>query len=722
MLKSSPMLTYFKKLKKATHEHHYHQQEKNQTIIPRFLNRLWPHWVELQSNPTSALFNLHESPDTFTNVTARDWTYLKTPFSEHSIQIDRHGLLTPSNHQWSLDCWISQNTNITSPSQLLAPKQIFQENIPSLTSIFEHNKLGISLEAFIIPLPHHEDIACQIVTIENKSTFDQSFSFFFAIRPYNVEGITNLKNISYHSQNAFLTNKTIGLVLDKKPDNIMCLPFNEGDCIEHINQWDMVLHAECPLGLSNAIAEYKVTLKAGEKREFTCKIPIYTTTSPLSKSELATTISQIQSLNSATEKARMHSIWEKKKPQSTWIIPDKHLEKLILKNLFHLGSHSDTIHKPLIEKIHLFNLQSQFNPGYEAEKTSLHLLSCMDEADCYELSLYSLAITEHAERFPQQVWLEKRIQSLLVLWKKTLKATSQTQLNTFSTQVLWGLAAATKKIASTINSESKQENISTTLRSFSESCLNTIKKRCDSLHHTKAMPTLIPISESEWTDARLIEALWGVSLQLIKPNDELVSQTLQWIEKNCVLKNGILYNQLDPTGLCTHQNARLALLYSLRKDPKAFQIINWLVSTASPSGTWPGAFHPIHHVGCDGEGHSRETMSEFLYAVRSLLIQETETGLHITPHLPSNWVEKGLNITIENLPSRFGIISIQMKHIDKTISCILNCQFHKKPTEIKLSVPALIADAFTPTNTKLLIDSNTVNIPLEHTSCTIIIL
>jgi len=724
------MIAHFFKRTQTTSDSIVTQQKKNQTIIPRFLNRIWPRWVYLQSSPTNKLFNLHENPESLINVSQRNWTYLTAPGSDHTIQIDPQGLLTSPLQAWSLDVWIEQNGTVLSPSQLDTVQQQFNVKTPSLTTTFQAQKTTINLEAFIIPLPHDEHVACQTVQIHNPTESKLELSCFFAIRPYTPEGVSSIHTIAYHSQNAFLVNHHVGLVLDKKPDNIICLPFRDGDCSEHLKRWEMVLQATCELNMASAVAEYRLVLAPGEKKELSCKIPLSAPHFTAGNNpKLATTITQLQSINVASEKNLIGKVWKEALPACEITLPDTALQALIQKNLFHLVSHSDTYtHKHALELLHILSAQSLFANNFEPEKHFKNAFQALDKTNLYEIGLYTVILLEHFERNPESEWVKKQFTLLQKPWEsiiqgiQTKNKKQAISLQHQPTRTLFWVIAGARKAATFASISLQIKDFSDKLLATASTILDHINALSERLEKTRIYNTIIPISETEWTDARLVEALCGVfPLQITDPHSPAVTQTLRWLETNCLINNTILYHQTDPTGLCTHQNARLAQLYVARKDEKAWPILTWLSETASPAGTWPGALHPLYFVGCDGEGHSRETMVEFLRLIRECLISENETTLRITPFIPKTWFDKGLTLRIKNLPTAFGPISIETKHIGSSVEYILSPTFHTMPQTIEISLPVTLVDAKCK-GKSLPITQNTATLPGTETSCTLTVM
>ena len=83
-------------------------------------------------------------------------------------------------------------------------------------------------------------------------------SFFIAIRPYNIEGVAHIKEITFLSENTFIINNQLGLILDKKPDNVVCSNFQDKDISSMYEEWEMILSTQCSSGMASAFAEYKL--------------------------------------------------------------------------------------------------------------------------------------------------------------------------------------------------------------------------------------------------------------------------------------------------------------------------------------------------------------------------------------------------------------------------------------------------------------------------------
>ncbi len=307
------------------------QGSANNRLIPENLHRIWPYWVYHQFSPRSPYFVSPGIPVAL-NCTNRNWTTLAD-----KVTVDPRGLITVPKG-WSLDFWIANSAHIVSAAQLKSVTQHFDNSI--VRTAYETDALSVHSDTFFAPLPPFEGLVCTQVKIKNKSEKQINLSFYFAVRPYNAEGLAPVDEIVYLTSNAFIVNNAPGPVFDRKPDNVVCVKFQDGDVSEHFNDWQMILQAQCPDHQASGFVEYKIALKAGEDASFSCKIPTEINMQLMSlwqkqltepqRQELTRKIAEIQQLSYE------HLLPQTPQPKSTLSIPDKKLESLYLKNKMHL--------------------------------------------------------------------------------------------------------------------------------------------------------------------------------------------------------------------------------------------------------------------------------------------------------------------------------------------------------------------------------------------------
>jgi len=250
------------------------QGSYNWQTIPYHFKRIWPFWVYRQFSPKSPQFSSSSLPFSAINSTQRNWTTLSYPGSKNIVFVDPHGLITPFENGWSLDIWLAKGQTIISPAKLKHVQQHLHDTANCIESKFHLETINVSSEVFYQPHSGTAPTLFNQVTLKNTSDQLMMFSFYFAIRPYNSEGISPISKIHYLTTQGFVVDNKLALVLDEKPDNIVCSSFFENDISEQNHAWEMILQTTCKHHLASAYAEYRLTLKPGEEKKLCIKIPM----------------------------------------------------------------------------------------------------------------------------------------------------------------------------------------------------------------------------------------------------------------------------------------------------------------------------------------------------------------------------------------------------------------------------------------------------------------
>ncbi|RAP35837.1 hypothetical protein DID80_06010, partial [Candidatus Marinamargulisbacteria bacterium SCGC AAA071-K20] len=319
----------------------------NQRVIVQYPNKVWPFWVQRQFDPKSSHFNSNSNPMSANNTTYRNWTQLGFPFSNQKVLVDPTGMITPLTQLWSLESWVAIGDKLHILSSCPNIKQYLSKSSPKVITRYKYDALKIDSEVFFNPLTEHEKLCVNQIKLHNTTAGPLKISFFYVIRPYTPEGVSQVKNITYLSKQAFIVNNYLGLVLDNKPDNVICTQFSDEDLSTVWNKWEMILKTQCNLNMSSALASYNTTLAPDEQISYSCKIPLVDH-SLLSKSfskpmkaekskKLSNQISQYQTLNASHESTHVSYKWEElMKEKIDLKIPDKKTERLFKDNCHHV--------------------------------------------------------------------------------------------------------------------------------------------------------------------------------------------------------------------------------------------------------------------------------------------------------------------------------------------------------------------------------------------------
>ncbi|NQY73978.1 MAG: hypothetical protein HRT90_04365 [Candidatus Margulisbacteria bacterium] len=707
----------------------------NSQIIPYLPKRIWPFWVYTQNNPSHPHFSGGQQAFVQLNHTHRNWTHLSYPGCEAHGIIDPFGLVTPTDNGWSLDMWVANSTNLISPSQLTAVSQELEDGHSVVKTGFQLLNVTINATTFLKPIQKGEPQIFHKVTLQNTSSSPVKLSFFFAIRPYNPEGISPISSITYHSSNAFVINNRLGLVLDQKPQNIVCLNAKEGDVSERYNQCEMILGSKCSQNLCSAIAEYRITLDANQTKSITCKLPTLKNNilnafqdylPPAKQHLLKKRIGAASSLKFESEKQTAHTLW--KGIESTLFsiaLADKKIETLFLQNRAHLltfispthltsGAFSHTqpnllnhvlgisaLHvmgsMELSQKLIVNVLHSKewrpFIPKESMDKMGqiIYLIHHHFQFTKNQKFLdFAYPFVENEVKMIEKVMFKsKQTNPLRGLIKRGLSPDSTGDSDDYLWHNFWSLyGLRTAKILSEKCFKTKNKQIISDI----ESLLSTaIRHFASMLSSQFKQSPFLPVSPTRGIDPNLIYNLISIwPLDLYDPHDPVVTQTLSHIE-SYFLSDGLYFSPLGQCGFSPFLNTILAMVYLKRHDSKAMHILKVLTQSGTQTGSFPDAIHPKSGGGMSGDGHSLLSTASMIHLIRSILIQEDNGKLILTPMIPSEWLNHETVVNVKNAPTIFGPIHFSLiKKAPQIFELTLKTEFHTKPSEIILRLPVPI--------------------------------
>lgn len=704
----------------------------NSKYIPKHLNRMWPRWVHKQFQPSSDTFKLPRTSFDFLNKTDRNWTTLSLPGHQDACIVDQTGMITPTNHNWSTECWIASGAQLVSPAVIPSVAQTFNAELPTLSTDFSVENLQVTSECFMTSLPKSENLLLNEYTLTNSGNKTLKFSFFVALRPYTSDGITTINNITYLSNNAFIVNDNLGLVLDKKPDNVVCLAFEDGDISDHFNEWDMILKSKCKEGLASAFAEYKLLLDPQETTTISFKIPTkkhpyssFNGTLSKSKTEkLMTRCSQLQSIRFSSEKSHLSPHWAPYKDAlATFSFPDAALSKQlenakthlisfiddeamqteaplfqdlrsVITGLNHIGASSESwklLNERLIRKkwyeitTDTMTTPPELGQMLEALHNTLLTHPNPQFSEKYVPTIDSIVefIVQNRDKKP------KKASPFRGLLKQSTPATLSGTKDYYVSDNLWALHAI--HVCIQIAKSAKKEDLATRFKGRYHQLFSALEFLLQHVEEKEAFKPILPITPKEFHDARLTSNLVSISpLSIFEAQDKRLTSTLSEIESRCT-HNNLVYSLHHPLGIDTLKSIQLAHAYISRRDPKALTCIQNLSKLMTPTSTLSPATHPKEQHATDGKGHSAVITAEWISLLRHMIIEESDTTLHIAPMIPKDWLNTKETLTIKNCPTKFGPFSFTMSFNKGEVLVSLEEDFYTKP-KLNISLPVSITD------------------------------
>jgi len=648
-----------------------------------------PFWAQRQLSPESLTFQ-PPLADHFGNTAYRSWTTLRVPNQPEHLTVDPVGMCSP-NGTWGLDIWLMQDGQWFNLSTLQKTSQTFENGRITVIGTLPGVTMTLTINIEQQPNP-----AGYITVALSKIT--SPISLFLAIRPYGVSDVFPIRNLTYHSNGAMIVNRTLGLVLLDPPQNILCLPFSEGDCATHIGRWEQILKTTCPSEFATGYAEYRITEKSAVVRAWL----------PLNKNfsfahDIAKPLEQLQL------KSWIQDFKDRKPSEPTQAPKATDLQALISKHLYHLqqaAGRQETedpwdfwtqlghlywipANDPLFSKIGqtcLTQALQRFTKNPTPTNAGIFML--------VHQHITSLSGSGEIPKVPQ---LQKAIKLAMSmpLPDATLPETKTKNPfdHAFGSGPYWltyfWTIAILKMAIPMVPQGPQQESMIQHKRQLETAVESTLK------HWTQCqqLPPMLPISNTRWNEPSIVTSLLAVfPLGVFDAQDIHVSNTLLTLQ-NTFLHQGILFSRAHPAGSPIVENLLLAMTYLLRQDTRCHSILDWVIQQVSPTGAFPRSIHPISKMGAEGTGHHLAASGLFMSVIRHLFVQESETGCHLFRMLPSHFWDTAW--TLPQMRIRQGGISIEYTP-DKVEPVLLLENHSPVALEIHLHMPEylkLVADS-----------------------------
>ena len=682
----------------------FDQGKKNAKYIHHNPSAIWPYWIYRQCNWKNNAYIPSGNLSGLTNVTYRNWTSISYPGLNTSAIIDPSGMITPNINGWSINHALSINNSLVIPSHLNSISQRYDTKTLSLKTQFSTNDILTTITHTFNPNNQQSPFVFSNTRIKNITEKPISLSFLLLIQPINPEGVSEISSLTYLSQNAFMINNELGLILNQKPDNVICLSYLDGPIATSYGKWEMILQSTCEEKLCTGYAEYKLILNPNETRHITYIIPYIkqsyfkSSKKTPSKSHIAL-IQGFQNINETDNQSSVIEQWQGYKSKCQKVLfPNTQINQLIEQNQHHLISSITNTTVPkgsfllknewireltsilsALNQIGIHPIVKSILNHHHTRQTISRLKSSYPNQNdilCQQICQFKKYID-----YSQDIeFLEKNYQHMTALLSHLMnqQLTTNTKSETFgllkpSTSFniygikdyylwdnFWLIAALSdaSKLAALLSKQEDKSVYSIAHKRLLESTRTFIA----TLFEKRAENPFLPVSAKSIINSEIIYSLACVyPLNIINPADPLINETIAIIESN-FLANGIFFNNIGMEGQHVALNCVLAQVYIKRQEfEKAEAIINWLIESANPSGSWPTTIHPITKGGATGDGHDNYASAEFLQLIHAMVCNTSQTTLELFPMIPSKWIHQAMQpIDIQNFPTPFGILNAKL--------------------------------------------------------------
>jgi len=684
---------------------------------------VWPYWIRRQIDPASPAFVPRGHLPFLSNLTSRDWTMIGNVDSPYEAVVDPRGLVSPWHDSWSLDWWIGAEDRWHVPANEANVRQSLLGDSPVVETRMRVPGGDIIHRAYAVQATAADGgEALAIVEIENDSAVPVALAL--AVRPYNVEGLSVIERIGLHGTTVTVDGR-VAMLLPKPPNAVAASTFHDGDCAQQVFAGETVPTFPADLrddaGMAQAAFVYPLTHRT------TLRVALPLVPEPRTRLEgrARRRVQRAPRFPEALPSAeQVASGWRAHTDRGMrLVLPDDRLQSAVDANrryllLFHDGDDITpgprTYHRFWFrDAAYLVGALDRF--GFHAEARQVlatypdrqqgdgFFFSQRLEWDANGAALWALAHHWDLTRdeallhdvLPSVVggiqWIERTRNkrrradpALRGLLPAGISAEHLGPHDYFYWDDFWALAGLRDgaRMLRAGGEDEAAERAGAFLRSMTADVQASMALTAERLG-TKA----VPAGPRRRIDPGVIGSLAAVwPLQLLPATDESMQATLEVARARFSIDDAF-FQGISHTGLGTYLTLQLAFVELLAGDRRALDRLEWFLSSATPTWTWPEAIHPRVNGGCMGDGHHGWAAAELLNLVRTMLVHETEDGLALASMLPATWYGQG--VEVHDAPTRFGALSFAIRWHGDRPALLWELDAHDPDAAVVLTCPGL---------------------------------
>lgn len=693
---------------------------------------VWPHWLERQLDPTSPAFVPRGHLPFLTNVTARNWTMVGNIGSPHEAIVDPRGLVTPWFDGWSLDWWVGAEDRWHLPSREAAVRQRLVADAPVVETAMRVPGGDILHRAYAIRTAP-ADGAEELVVVEIENATPVPVALAVAVRPYNPEGLAVIEHIGLHggiggAKDIVTVDGQVALLLPRGPNRAAASTFHDGDVAATVLSGEAGSSfppaLRCDAGLASAAFVYPLP----HRTTLTFLVPLSPPGRTRRRRLARTRVVEAPPVpSSVPTAAQVANGWKAHAGRGMrLVLPDTRLAAAVEANrrfllLLHDGDEITpgpaTYHRfwfrdaayllgaldrygyadEVAEVLASYPARQQgdgffFSQAreWDANGAALHAIGehwrlHRDAAALEGLAPVVAAGAEWIERTRRGARTGRRGAASAGLLPAGVSAEHLGPFDVFYWDDLWSLRGMLD--AAEVLDALGEGGAATDVRAGAGRFRADIDASMAAVA-SRLGTAAIPAGPNRRVDPGAIGSLAACwPLRLMAADDPRIVATLAAIgERFCL--GPAFFQGISHTGLATYLTLQLAFVELEVGDRRALERLDWLLSVATPTWTWPEAVHPRLDGGCMGDGHHGWAAADLLTFVRNLLVRETfDGGLALCSLVPTTWL--GQQLEVHDAPTHHGLLSFALRWHGDRPALLWELQPHDGVTAVRITAPGL---------------------------------
>ncbi len=201
--------------KYAAHREEYTTGAHNYSLFQKFSGFRWPAWINAMNDPSRAV---SFPPFMLVNTAMRDCLYSTNFLSDNGLYVDPSGMLSPSYGSWSLETWIVRGKDLYRPAEDWG--HVRQERDTKNSLIYS------SWENQLCKVKHTlygARSAVDEVVVETECLLKERMnsSIMFVVRPYDRLRLGGCTQVEYRKEGAIIAvNGHNAVCFDARPDYV----------------------------------------------------------------------------------------------------------------------------------------------------------------------------------------------------------------------------------------------------------------------------------------------------------------------------------------------------------------------------------------------------------------------------------------------------------------------------------------------------------------------
>jgi hypothetical protein len=232
---------------------------------------------------------------------------------------------------------------------------------------------------------------------------------------------------------------------------------------------------------------------------------------------------------------------------------------------------------------------------------------------------------------------------------------------------------------------------------FAEQCDAVAAEFLDTIERSfpsgpqRRFPGAIPASPKRRMDSGAVGSLVAdYPLRLFAPGDARILRTADYLRDHSSHGGGFFQNMIH-SGINAYLTLHLAQI-RLRagEHATAWQLMDNVVSLASPTGQWPEAIHPKTLGGCMGDGQHMWAACEWAMMVRNCFVREEGDRLIVGSGLRPEWWQKA-GASFGPALTPFGPVTVRVIPAGRGATVKVEGNWRGQPPKIEVALPGFRA-------------------------------